>query len=451
MFNTLTNADLKGNIVPELAESWTQRDPLTWDFTLRTGVKFHDGTDFDAAAVKFNTDRIMDPATASVYRSELVPAVTSVEVVDAKTVRFHLKDPIVTLPGILSWRSGTMVSPTAVKQYGADFATHPVGTGPFEFVEWTKDQHLALKRFEGYWEKDEAGVQLPYFDTVEYRPITDATALFTALRTGDLAIIETILPADLTKVKSEPNLVSVEGPGTATFVILNHARAPFNNVALRQAVSWGIDTDAIYKGLYFGTGTPMTFFTRPGQWAYDPAGTFYMKDPAKAKAALAAGGQSNGFSFTLLVDNTTITTQVAQAMKAQLSDVGIDMAIMPLASAAHSDRRTSGDFDASLQGASPSPDPDFDIRPQVVTGANRNFGKYSNPKVDALVAEANTTTDQDSRKRAYFDAQALVLADASHAFVHDDADIKVMKTALQGYQPSFEGIMGGLARWWLKS
>jgi peptide/nickel transport system substrate-binding protein len=446
-FNSLTNVDLKGNVVPELAESWELVDPSIWEFKLRNGVKFHDGTNLDAAAVKFSMERIINPDTKSLLRADLVPSVASVEAVDPLTVHFQMTTPDVTLPARLSTRTGFIVSPTAVNKWGPDFGTHPVGTGPFELVEWVKDDHLSLKRFDGYWDKDEMGVQLPYLDTLTFKPISDATVMFTALRAGQLDLIETILPSDMAKVKSEPNLVAVEGPGPDFVMWLNNTKPPFDNKALRQAVAWAVDRDAIQKALFFDTGQPGTYLTRPGTWAYDPSGNFYTRDLAKAKAALADGGQPNGFKFELISYNLTSDVQVAQAVKAQLADVGLDMSITPLESSAAIARRNGAEYEAATGTTEIGADPDGDVQPNVDPG---RASRYNNSLVNDLVLKARSTADQQERQRYYYQIQSQVLDDSPFIFLHLNSDIKVMTTALQGYQPSVEGYFGGLARLWVK-
>jgi len=328
-----------------------------------------------------------------------------------------------------------------VKKWGEDFATHPVGTGPFEFVEWVKDDHLTLKRFENYWEKDAQGQQLPYLDGVTFKPLSDLTVMLTGLRTGSLDIIEAILPSDLATVRADSNLRVVEGPGNLQVVWFNNSKPPFDNKALRQAISSGIDRDGIEKALYFGTGTPGAYLLPPGNWALNPQGSFYTFDAAGAKAKLAEGGQPNGFTFQALVNNVTNDLQLAQAVQGQLAAFGVRMDIVPLESQVNADRRLSGDFIASFSNLTPTTDPDQYIYSYVRTGQGVNRARYSNPNVDALLDKARQSTDQATRKAAYVEAQQLILDDAPLMYTHLDADLKGVRARVQGMTPSIDGFV----------
>src|SRR3989442_427662 len=179
LYGKLVDIDTRFGLVPQLARSWDIKNGgLTYVFKLRRGVTFHDGTDFNAESVKWNFDRMRDPALASPRRSEIAP-VKDVKVVAPYTVEVTLSAPFTPFLSVLSDRAGMVVSRDAVEEYKDDFARNPVGTGPFRFVEWVKDDHLTLRRFDGYWEKG-----LPHLDEVVYRPIPDSSVRFTAMRTG---------------------------------------------------------------------------------------------------------------------------------------------------------------------------------------------------------------------------------------------------------------------------
>src|SRR5947207_1243323 len=201
LYGKLVDIDAKFGIVPQLAQSWEIRNGgLTYVFKLRKGVKFHDGTDFTAEIVKWNFDRMRDPALASPRRSEIAP-VKEVRVVDPYTVEITLTAPFTPFLSVLTDRAGMMVSKAALEKLKDDFARNPVGTGPFQFVEWVKDDHLKIKRFDGYWDKDKV-----YLDEILYRPIPDSSVRFTAMRTGQIDVMHQIHPKDIAAAKTERGL-----------------------------------------------------------------------------------------------------------------------------------------------------------------------------------------------------------------------------------------------------
>src|SRR6185295_12255989 len=252
VFEPLVVLDNKLQIKPGLAESWTQPDPKTIVFKLRQGVKFHDGTDFDAESVKFNFDRMQNPDTKSLRTGEIAN-VQNAEVVDKYTVKLNLKKPDAALLATLTDRAGMIVSPDAIKKLGPDLGRKAVGTGPFEFVEWVKDDHLTLKRFDGNWGAKDGK---PYLDQLRYRPIPDDTVKLQSLISGEIDFMDYVQPRDVAGVKSNPNLVEVDIPSLAAFGYqFNTTRPPFDNKALRLAVAHAIDNEAIVKGVWLGVGT----------------------------------------------------------------------------------------------------------------------------------------------------------------------------------------------------
>jgi peptide/nickel transport system substrate-binding protein len=440
LYNCLFAIDESGKAVGELVERWESADAKVYTFFLRKGVKFHDGTDFDAEAVKFNFARIKDPATAAFFANDLA-SLQQVDVIDSHTVRLTLAAADATLPARLSDRTGWIVSPAGVQKWGNDFAVHPVGTGPFEFVEWVKDDHLTVKRFAGYWEKDAAGNQLPYLDQLTFKPVTDLTQMLNGIRAGSFDMIETILPNDLEKVKADTALKYTSGRGAFWTMGFNNAKAPFNNASARRAVAWAIDREALHRGIFFGLGSPAAYPTPPGHWATDPNGPIYKLDLAKAREELTKGGLTSGFAFTAVVSNVTIDLQVAQAVKAQLAPLNIDMTIQPLEATVVASRRTSGDFEASFAQTPPAADPSQDLQNPLQTGGSSNSARYSNPQVDSLLGQARAITDQKQRADLYAQVQKLIFDDSPTAYVHIDADLKVMRTNVEGMVPAFDGFI----------
>ncbi|HUG13503.1 MAG TPA: ABC transporter substrate-binding protein, partial [Thermomicrobiales bacterium] len=237
IYDKLVDIDETLTIVPELASEWAiSDDGMEYTFTLVEGVTFHDGEAFNAEAVKFNFDRMLDEETASPRRSEIAQ-ITEVVVEDEHTVRLVLSQPFSPLLATLSDRAGMMVSPKAIEELGEDLARQPVGTGAFTFVEWMTSDHLTVERYDGWWQEG-----LPHLDQVIYRPIVDANVKLTALRTGDVDIIDTVSARDVAGLRDDDTLEMSEIASLGfTYITLNNQIPPFDNIALRQAVAWTID------------------------------------------------------------------------------------------------------------------------------------------------------------------------------------------------------------------
>src|SRR5579859_46645 len=295
VYNGLVAPDKDLNMVPDLAESWTTPDPTTYIFKLRANVKFHDGTPSDADAVKQNFDWILDPANASPRQPEIAD-VDQVSVVDPLTVKVTLKSAFAPFLSIISDRAGYIVSPIARAKFGKDFTRNPVGTGPFQFVEWVKDDHVTFKRFDGYFDSS-----VPYLDQLTYRPIPDLTVGLTELKTNNVDFLYMIDPKDVQDIKSTPNLVYLEGPGVGYQGLwINTAKGPLSTRALRQAVNLAVDREALLAAVYFGVGQIAAGPIPPGLTNFYDASISYVKrDVAAAKQKLSEGGQPNGFSMVL--------------------------------------------------------------------------------------------------------------------------------------------------------
>lgn len=395
-------------VVPWLAASWTNPDPTTLSFKLREGVKFHDGSDFNADAVKWNIDRYLT-ATGSFRKPELA-SVASVEVTGPSTVVFHLKQPDATLLSQLVDRAGMMVSPQAVQKGGPDFPRNPLGggTGPFQFVEWKNGDHLTIKRNPAYWRKG-----LPYLDQVVYRPVTDTNSSLAALRTGDIDQVRLLSYKDVASVKSDTTLTYRAIPGLGyDGMQLNHV-GMFRDPARARAVAAAIDRPQIVKNTFFDVG-PVSFGPiPPSSWAFDPSQKIFDKgDPKKAKDF------ATGFTFTLKTSNTPDSIQEAQLIKAQLEKAGITMNIQVEEFGQILNETEAHQFDAALVGWSGRIDPDGNLFALFHTNAANNTGLYSSPAFDHDIEQGRTTYDQSKRKQLYQAAQRTLVGDAGYVFIH---------------------------------
>lgn len=436
LYDSLVTVDVNLKIVPSLALSWDTPDPKTYVFKLRTDVKFHDGTDFNADAVKFNIDRDLNDKLTK-RKSEL-DTITSVDVVDPATVKFNLKAPFAPLLANLVDRAGMMVSPKAAMAGGVDFTRKPVGagTGAFRFVEWVTSDHITLERNPSYWKKDSAGNTLPYLDKITYRPFPDETVALTNMKTGD-ADVSFIVPAkDYASVKSMSGgeLILKETPGIGySSIELNTQSEPFNKKELRQAVAEALDRDQVLKTVFFGVGQTSYGPVPPPSFAWDAGLKPYGGNVDKAKTYLMAGGKPGGFAFEMkIASNSPTTTQLAQLVKDQLAKAGIIMTITQLEFPKVVADQQSGMFQATLTGWSGRIDPDGNIYNQFHTGGSLNDPKYSSPQVDMLLDQARAEGDQAKRKDLYQQAQKLLVDDASFVFYRFPLSFLLTRPNVQG-------------------
>jgi len=437
VYNALVAPDKNLKIVPDLAESWTTPDDKTYIFKLRPGVKFHDGTDCDAAAVKKNFDYILDPANASPRKTE-IDTIQEVTAPDPLTVKLSLKTAYAPLLSIISDRAGYIVSPTARAKFGKDYIRNPVGTGPYQFVEWVKDDHATFKRFDGYFEKDVA-----YLDQIIYKPIPDSTVALTNLKTGNVDFLFGIDPKDTDDVKGTKSLSYLEGPGVGySGFWVNVTKGPLATKALREAMSLAIDREELLAAAYFGIGAIANGPVPPSSWAYDASVPVVKRDTKAAKAKLAEGGQPNGFKMTLKASNTPLDAKITQLVQAQLKEVGIDVQIQALEFGALLKVGEQNDFDALSLGWSGRIDPDGNIEPIFQTKGAFNYGKYSSPEVDSLVAQGRQVADQGQRKAIYQQLTKKVNDDVAYIFTR----FAPSTYATGNYVKGFEVTPDGLAR-----
>src|SRR5262249_383791 len=253
MYTGLTDLDHEGNIVPGIAESWEPNQALTsWVFRLRKGVLFHNGREVDAEAVKLNILRIKDPAIGSDWHRGAVENIQAVEILDKSPLRIHTHVPAVTLPANVRPYPTNLQAPEAFDTA----ADHPIGTGPFKFVSWTRWNETKLVRFENYWETDAEGNNLPYLDEIVGKPKKEDSVRLTALRTGQVHLIDNMAYADVERFKKSygEKYNSWQSHLGGVFVVFNFRQGPFQDKRLRTAAAHAIDRNAIHNSVFYGQG-----------------------------------------------------------------------------------------------------------------------------------------------------------------------------------------------------
>ena len=417
MYDSLVRVDPKGNIIPWLAEKWeTSSDGKTITFTLRTEVKFHDGTPFDAEAVKWNIERYK--TTQGSLRTGDLSSVDTVTVVDPKTVKFNLKSAFAPLLGALVDRAGMMVSRKVVEAAGADFTLKPfkAGTGPFILTEAVKNDHYTLEKNADWWGKDANGNKLPYLDKVTVKIITDADVRLTNLRTGNVQLVNLINGKDVPAVKADTTL-NYQEVGSFAFNSMVPNEAPsfvFNEKRYVKAVAMAIDRDEILnRGPAQGVGLVGYGPISPAHFAYDPNFKPWPKaDPDGAKKLIADVGKGP-LKFELLVPSgDAATLQLAQLIQSELlkADITMDLKSGTLADIVTLQQQHKHPG-MTFVGWSGRLDPDGNTYDFVVTGQPNNDSSYSNSQVDTLMKQQRAEPDPAKRKTLLQQAQQIFTVD----------------------------------------
>ncbi|NMC81050.1 MAG: peptide ABC transporter substrate-binding protein [Chloroflexi bacterium] len=417
VFDTLVRLGTDASIEPGLAESWdVSEDGKEYTFHLRQGVKFHDGTDFNADAVKFNLDRAR--AEGSARASELA-AITDVAVVDDSTVKVTLNEGIPFLWNLAD-RAGMILSPTAVEELGDEIARKAVGTGPFKFVEWIPDDHITLEKNPDYWEAGK-----PYLDKVIFRPIPEGTVRSIELKSGNVNIIEKVPSQEVDTMKSTEGVEMLVKPGLGyAYVFINGTKPPFDNINARKALAYAIDREQLAELATFGTGYAGVSPIPPTSWAYDPDYKGISYDPEKAKEFLAEAGMPDGFSFQFIVPPWEEFITSAQLMQEEWAAVGIKAEIVQMELTTLLDKLFALDYQALYIDYSGRIDPDPNLWGHTGCDGGNNFSGVCNEEANQLMVEARTTTDQKKRQELYFQAVPLVVEEQiSQLYIYYPSDL----------------------------
>jgi len=439
LYDKLVDIDQRGDIVPMLAESFeVSDDDLVYTFVLRQGIKFHDGTPFNAEAVKFNLDRYQEDDSV---RSTEVEPVDSVEVVDEYTVRVTLSEPFAPFLAILTDRAGVMASPKAIQESNGRISDKPVGTGPFEFVERVRGDSITLKKNQDYWRDG-----LPKANKIVYSGIDDENVQYQNLQSGELDIIDSIPAVEFRNLQEDENyMVSiVPGLGYQGFY-LNTRQPPFDDKRLRQAVYQMVNREAIVSAVLRNVlGTPANSPFGKDSWAYSEESDAYPeRSVEEAKALLQEAGQQGGFSFTLKIDPSPINQQFGQVIQNSLKPAGIDVKLEQLEFGRLLADSDSGNFEALALGWSGRIDPDGNIYDFTVTDGDFNESGYSNPEVDELLNEARTVSDRAQRKELYGQVMDILHEDVPYVYLwHNNATTDfAMQKNVTDFEPYPDGIM----------
>ncbi len=414
-----------GSVLPGLALSWeVSGDGLTYVFHLKSGVRFHDGSAFDAAAAKYSLQRILEPGSTNPQRARL-RAIRAVEAVDPLTLRVLLSRRSGGLLQSLAFGSAVMVSPASAMNN----ALHPVGTGPFRFLRWRRGDSITLERNPDY-------PAPALLSQVTFKFITDPTAAFAALMAGDVdAFSNYPAPESFSQFAHDRRFKVFTGTSEMETVLgLNERVAPLGNVLVRRAISYALDRRAVIDGAMFGYGTPIGSHFPPHNPAYVDLTGMYPHDILKAKALLAQAGYPGGFSLTLKLPPPSYARRSGEIVASQLGQIGIQVKIENLEWAQWLDQvYTRHDFDMSIVGHAEPLDYDIYARDDYYFG-------YSNPEFKALIAALDDSVDTAARKDLLQRIQRKLAADAVNGFLFQYPRLDIWNAHVHGI--GFDNVLG---------
>jgi peptide/nickel transport system substrate-binding protein len=440
VFNGLVGLQPDYSAVPDLAEKWENPTPTTWVFTLRKGVKFHNGTELKATDVKYTYESVLDQKFASPLRSFYTP-IQKVEAVDDYTVRFTLDAPYAPF---LSYAELAIVPQAVASDPNSDFSNKPVGTGPFKFVSWKKGDTIELDANPDYF----AG--RPKLDHITIKIVPDNSARVVAVESGGLDFVQSPLsPQDVTRMAANKNFKVTRIPAAGyTYVSLNTADPILADVKVRQALSYAVDRKQILESIYKGIGTVGTSPIPAGMWAYTPDVPSYDLNVAKAKQLLDDAGWKAGADGIRAKDGKplklTVRThsedpdrrQVIEVLQAEFQAIGVQadtgVTDFPTLNA----DMTAGKYQVAVIGWLNLSNPDRAMFRQFTKDGAGNYGKYLNADVDKLIRDARTTLDQAKAKDMYQQATKQIVQDAPYIFLQNQEYIAIYRADLNGFVPN---------------
>ncbi|MCP9630225.1 ABC transporter substrate-binding protein [Rhodopseudomonas palustris] len=436
MYDTLVEWDydtLKPK--PGMAK-WSYPDPNTMVLDINPGIQFHDGTAMDAEAVKFNLDR-----NRSDQRSNIKPDLASIDQVDVTgplQVTLKLKNPDTALPAILSDRAGMMVSPTNLKALGNETDRKAVGAGPWKLVRWNDNEIIVVTRHENYWRKGR-----PYLDGIEFNIITEnATALRSVVAgQNDMAFQ---LPARLKPViERAKDLTMVSSPTLYCIqVYFNYARAPLDNLKVRQAINFAFDRDTFVKAALSGLGEPARMTLPSSHWAYnkDVANT-YPHDIAKAKQLLAEAGYKDGIDLTIGGYTDQDSVRRGEVIQDQLGKAGIRVKFTrgTIAEISAQFFAQEKKFDLLVSAWTGRPDPSMTYGLGFDKGAYYNAGRTADPELSKLIQESRASEDLAKRAEVFAKIQRITVEQALSAPLAFQFELDALSSKVKGFKPNLLG------------
>jgi peptide/nickel transport system substrate-binding protein len=457
IFETLVKYEKDGKeIIPGLATSWkSSEDGLTWIFRLRQGVKFHDGTDFNAKAVEFNFQRWMDVDNPyhngqfsywNYVFGGFPGFVKSVTALSDYSVEIKLNKPYAPFINTLATPIFGIGSPDAIKKYGDEVYKHPVGTGPFSFKSWDPNNSIILTRYSQYWDMPAK------VDEVEFKVIPSNIDRLEQLKNGEIQIADNLGPDDVAVIEEDSNLQLLLRPYfNVGYIAVNNEKAPFDNRDVRIAISYAINKEEMIKEVFANLARPAKTLIPPLLWGYNESIKDSEYNPEKARQILANAGYPNGFKTTLWVMNSSRDyfpkpLQTAEYIKESLKEINIDAVIMTYTWDEYLNRIKNGEHEMALIGwTGDNIDPDNFLNTLLSSdnanpGNAGNYSFYKNKEVDLLLTQARQTTDLVFRKNLYRKLLETVDYDMPSVPLVHTMPVLAARLSVVGYSPYITGV-----------
>ncbi|MFN8634860.1 MAG: ABC transporter substrate-binding protein [Chloroflexota bacterium] len=449
-YQSLVMFDENLKLVPCLALTWLNTSPTTWTFKLRPGVRFHDGSEFEAEDVTAWFERLTaapgGPGGASPDRVWF-GAVEKVQARGKYEVAFTLKAPHAPfLSSFAALRGSAIVPRHWLQSAGTALKQTAVGSGPFKIAEYVPNSHVRYVKYAEYWE-----TRLPYLDEVVLKIAPDEETRAAALRSGQASYAR-LGPETAQRLKNERTLTVLSSPGASQrVVVFNTKRKPFDDARVRKAISLAVDRQAAIATISRGEGR-VSGPIPPGlgDWALAPEWLGYGRDLAKAKQLLADAGLANGFDARVRTGpDSTSAISLATVLAEQLRPLGITLTVERLDRDAFGRALAAREFDAVATSVGPLPDPDAYLTPGYQIQGPLELSGWSHPKYDELVNAARTILDPNQRRALYDEASGILLDESPAIWWYAENSLEAVQASVKGYSPSFTGRWLGLKRSWL--
>lgn len=449
IFETLVNQDENLELQPNLAEEWEQVSENEWEFRLREDVTFHDGTEFNAEAVKANLDRVLDPEVGS-PRAFLFEMIDEIEVVDPYTVRLHTEYPFAPLPANLAHYGAAMMSPAAIEEDyqamesddtpGSYLNENPVGTGYFTFDSWNTGQSITLNKNDEYW-GEPAKV-----DTVTFQVIPEGNTRIANLETGASHIANSIGASDLNRFEQTDGIKANQTESVGMLYLgFNKQNETLNDPLVRKAISLAINRADIVEGIYNGVGTEATSPLAPKVFGHDDSIVFNPYDPDEAKRLLAEAGYEDGLDIVLNTSDQRERQDIAAYIQSALSEIGVNASIETTEWGSYLDLTSQGESELFiLSWSTVNGDADLGLYPLFHTdnqGAQGNRTFTSDEQLDEMLETARISEDDNERLALYKDIQNFIAEDSTiQPLIHEEYLVGLQEN-VQGFWQSPTGVL----------